>query len=368
VLVLEPPRTRYDLRFRLAGFPVRVHPAFWLTGAILGFTGTEQFDAIELLLWMLVVFVSILVHELGHALAVRRCGWVSRIILYHLGGLATIESPRDPLFGEEEELPAGKKIAIAAAGPLAGFALAGIVIAGLYAAPIHFEVARSDVVGLGFSHDLDRSHYPRPVNELNAHLGVIRTFAKNPLSVDEEAEAEAALDEQANAKKRAEIERYHGAISKIADLTRTPIPRDASPAEVEQVASEAVARYARNRRIGSLIGDVLFVNIFWGLINLLPVFPLDGGQITRELFCLRHPRAGLEKTLLLSTIVAAVVGLAGLVHFLRVGSTSTGIFFGLMFGLLAFINYRVLQQLRAMGGPPEADDYGGYEPEEWWKR
>ena len=33
-----------------------------------------------------------------------------------------------------------------------------------------------------------------------------------------------------------------------------------------------------------LVWDLLFVNIFWGLVNLLPVFPLDGGQISRELF------------------------------------------------------------------------------------
>jgi hypothetical protein len=79
---------------------VRIHPAFWLIAAILGFDA-EQFDAVELLVWVIVVLVSILVHELGHALAVRRSGWVSRIILYHFGGLATIESPREPTWGDE---------------------------------------------------------------------------------------------------------------------------------------------------------------------------------------------------------------------------------------------------------------------------
>ncbi len=306
MLVLEPPRTRYDIHFSLAGFPVRIHPAFWLTAAILGFN-TDRFDAIELLLWMLVIFVSILVHELGHALAVRRFGWVSRIILYHLGGLATIESPRDPLFGDEEELSPKAKILIAAAGPAAGFLLAGVVIAGLYAAPINFQIARDETFGLWFTHDYDPKNDSKPTPKVK---------------VAEDSEADV------------------------------------------QSAEQAVAEDARHRRLGSLINAVLFVNIFWGLVNLLPVFPLDGGQIVRELLCRRDMRAGTEKALLISTIVAAIVAVAGLLHF----GFRHGIFFALMFGLLAFINYRVLQQIRAMGGPGGPDDYGGYEPEDWWKR
>jgi Zn-dependent protease len=32
----------------------------------------------------------------------------------------------------------------------------------------------------------------------------------------------------------------------------------------------------------ALVGFLLFVNIFWPILNLLPVPPLDGGQIVRE--------------------------------------------------------------------------------------
>ncbi len=59
-----------------------------------------------------------------------------------------------------------------------------------------------------------------------------------------------------------------------------------------------------------------------------------------------------------------MVAVAGLLWFGLQG----GLFFAVMFGVLAFINYRVLQQVRAMGGPGGPDDYGGYEPEDWWKR
>jgi Zn-dependent protease len=318
VLVLEPPRTRYDLRFSLAGFPVRIHPAFWLIAAILGLD-TERFDLVELLLWVLVILVSILVHELGHALAVRRCGWVSRIILYHLGGLATIEPPRDPLFGEEEELSTKAKVLIAAAGPAAGFLLAGVVIAGLSLAPINFQVIPDEKLGLWFTHDYDRLYQAATVARPKAD----------------------------------------------ADGPETDGSEASGPEARARSIEDAAAEDARHRRIATLIRAVLFVNIFWGLVNLLPVFPLDGGQIARELLCRHDVRAGTEKALLLSTIVAAIVAAAGLLHF---GFVRQGIFLALMFGLLAFINYRVLQQIRAMGGPGGPEDYGGYEPEDWWKR
>ena len=58
---LAPP-TRFDLSFRLGDIPVRVHPYFWLTTAILGLntrlSGIDIF--IYLLIWTAIVFVLIL--------------------------------------------------------------------------------------------------------------------------------------------------------------------------------------------------------------------------------------------------------------------------------------------------------------------
>jgi stage IV sporulation protein FB len=36
-------------------------------------------------------------------------------------------------------------------------------------------------------------------------------------------------------------------------------------------------------RTQQVISDLLFVNLYWGLFNLLPILPLDGGQATRSL-------------------------------------------------------------------------------------
>ena len=52
---------------------------------------------------------------------------------------------------------------------------------------------------------------------------------------------------------------------------------------------------------------MLYVNIFWGLVNLLPVYPLDGGQIARELLELASPADGVRQSLWLS-VIAAVGG------------------------------------------------------------
>ena len=53
------------MRFRILGFPVYVHPFFFLVAALLG---GMQNDLTLILVWVAVVFVSVLAHELGHAL------------------------------------------------------------------------------------------------------------------------------------------------------------------------------------------------------------------------------------------------------------------------------------------------------------
>ncbi len=105
--------TEFDLRFRLFDVPVRVHPLFWLSSAMVTWRG----ENIALtLIGIVCVFVSVLVHELGHALVARRYGFPSEIVLVFLFGLAT-----------STRMSPGRNLRISAAGPLAGLALAAIV-------------------------------------------------------------------------------------------------------------------------------------------------------------------------------------------------------------------------------------------------
>lgn len=79
------------LRFSLFGFPILIHWMFWLNTALMGgaldANTPEQFRG--LLAWVVAVLLSILIHELGHALTMRNFG--DRrvgIVLYAFGGLA----------------------------------------------------------------------------------------------------------------------------------------------------------------------------------------------------------------------------------------------------------------------------------------
>src|SRR5512142_78095 len=116
--------TRYDLRFSIAGIPVSVHPSFWLIAILFGASG----NLLLLPIWVLVVFVSILIHELGHALAFRRHGQRSHILLYFAGGL-TIPEPVYWASGYANVgLTANQQIFISLAGPVAGFLFAALVL------------------------------------------------------------------------------------------------------------------------------------------------------------------------------------------------------------------------------------------------
>ena len=110
------------LRFRLGSIPVIVHPVHFLGGLFLGFLWSERAADPEarmtmIVLWVVVVFVSALVHELGHALAYRAFGYQPVIQLVALGGVTTTST--------DVPLPFGRDVVTTLAGPTAG-ALLGL--------------------------------------------------------------------------------------------------------------------------------------------------------------------------------------------------------------------------------------------------
>lgn len=78
------------IRFSLFGIPVEVQPFFWISLVILGgASGADSAGAIfRIVLFTLAGFISILVHELGHALTARSFGANCRITLQAFGGYA----------------------------------------------------------------------------------------------------------------------------------------------------------------------------------------------------------------------------------------------------------------------------------------
>ncbi len=125
--------TNLDLKFGLFGIPVRIHPTFWLVGVLFGLQALD--DGIEFLMaWMLIFLVSILIHELGHALVARYFGFRPQIVLYGMGGVA--------MYAPVGRYNRGQSLAITLAGPGAGFLLAAVC---LTAGPYLLGLARGSV-------------------------------------------------------------------------------------------------------------------------------------------------------------------------------------------------------------------------------
>ena len=239
----EPQTTPFDLNFSCFGIPVRVSPWFWLGSAVFGF-GLVQQDIKLLFIWGVAVFVSILLHEMGHAVVMRRLGEYPRVVLYFMGGLAIGGGGRRSI----------DQIIVSAAGPvvqlfLAAFAVAFVRASGhAYPIPIPFwDNAWFDLQGVG--------------------------------------------------------------------LERIPYPN-----------------------LSYFLAFLLWINIFWALINLLPVFPLDGGQIARSVFNMTNPRDGIRQSLMLS----AVAGGAAAVYGFSVGQP----YMGMLFAMLAYDSYQTHQNTR----------------------
>ena len=265
MLLAEPQRTAWDVNFQIFGFPVRIHPLFWVVGLVLGYRG--EADPIWLLTCMVAVFVSILIHELGHAFLIRRFGRPAHIVLYGMGGLAIEghDTPHSAWSSFSFEPPRRSRtpteqIIISFAGPAAGFIFAAIIIALVFATGGH--------VYFGFG----RFYIPGFEVELGGALG-------------------------------------------------------------------------ENQNLYGLVYVLLYFNVFWGLMNLLPVFPLDGGQIAQQILIVKDPWGGVVKSLWLSIIVASGTAFVG-------GALFRDPFIVLLFISLAVSNYLALQQMTGGGGRP----------------
>ncbi len=152
MLISDPTPSPYDWNFRFLGFPIRVTWLFWVVAAALGYRSAMDVDdgyqaiaqripefsspglPVLLCIWIAATLASILIHELGHALAFRFYGIQSQIVLYHMGGLAIpMGGYLYPRQGRRRELTAWNQIVVSAAGPglqlLSGLAVAAVAMA-----------------------------------------------------------------------------------------------------------------------------------------------------------------------------------------------------------------------------------------------
>ncbi len=229
MLLQEPAESPYDIWFNLLGFPVRISWSFWLGSVVLGFNLVEAIDRgfgdespgrlLLLLMWSACVLVSILIHELGHALAFRQNGIESKIVLYHFGGLATPTNSYSQRrgFGATSE---ASNFWIALAGPLAQLASAAVVIM---------------IV-------LSTSHY-------------------------------------------------------VPGL----------PWFLDGLNDTIEGKSIENQLLRVLVYFYLWPSIWWALLNLVPVWPLDGGRVTRSLMVMSG--GNVEQSLWISMVAAVSIGI-----------------------------------------------------------
>ncbi len=112
--LLEAGQGGGGLRLRVAGTPVLLEWTFLVWTVLIGSTLGEPALVVA---WLVIVTVSILIHELGHALALRGWGVPSRITLHVMGGVTTHEAALATRWS---------RIAVSLAGPAAGMALLGL--------------------------------------------------------------------------------------------------------------------------------------------------------------------------------------------------------------------------------------------------
>jgi stage IV sporulation protein FB len=206
---------------------VRVEPFFVIVAVLFGI----QLQPLWLVFaWVVLVFLSVLIHEMGHALTYRVLGQRSAIVLHGFGGFTI------PTGGGRRVLSKGRSIIVSLSGSFTQIAVLGI---------------------------------PALV-ALNSDWAEARQFQWEFIS---------------------------------RDFNWWPI--------LELLA---------------------FISIWWGLLNLLPIRPLDGGHVAEEL-------VGFENACKLSLGACAVAAFFSYRYF--------GTLFPILFfGMLAFLNYRDLRDGR----------------------
>jgi membrane-associated protease RseP (regulator of RpoE activity) len=102
------------------------------------------------------------------------------------------------------------------------------------------------------------------------------------------------------------------------------------------------------------LSDLYLINVWWGIMNLFPIWPLDGGQITMVGLSMLNRRKGRRWGHVVSLLCAA-----GLALFMFRWQQLWLVF---LFGYLGFLNYQMLEAIHYSQTHLEGED------SDWWRR
>ena len=358
----EPGVTSYDLNFSLFGIAIRIHPGFWAMGGFLGFSMGMR-TPLFVLMFISAVFLSILIHEMGHALAFRQCGIRAYVVLYHFGGLA-VPSAMESYFDHASGYTPRQKIFVTAAGPGLQIMAALLLVIGLRG------IGKTDgfltqFVGIPANYTADPvltfQNIIKTPNLLDSYWALQNlppSVRKEIASADQDGnelvtEAELlsfyrndagsqSMDRLLSVLKAkgqfyidaGKIERFTGRQRELLIAADVRDDRMILISDMQEIHFQNVS--IQNEALNKFVLSFVMVGTFWALLNLIPVYPLDGGQIARELFVLSGVRDPIPKSLMLSVAAGVGVGLWGVF--------GGQIFLAMMFFMMAWSSYQVLQK------------------------
>jgi stage IV sporulation protein FB len=100
---------------------------------------------------------------------------------------------------------------------------------------------------------------------------------------------------------------------------------------------------------------LIWINLVWGFVNLLPMWPLDGGQATQVVLSLFDRARGQRWCHIVSLLVSGILAI-------MVFKWTSDLFLTIFFAYFAMINFQSLQAIH------QAQAMGLYQEDEWWKR
>jgi stage IV sporulation protein FB len=102
-----------------------------------------------------------------------------------------------------------------------------------------------------------------------------------------------------------------------------------------------------------VVGTLLWINLIWSIFNLIPVYPMDGGQFMKVVLMMINPRRGGRWAHIVSLVLAGVIASLIMIY------SPQQFWMAIFFAYFALVNYQTLQM------EYQYVTYGGDDGDSW---